>query len=103
MTHEELLAKVDKWYGYARGSIAQVHGEFCITSDGCKCYEYDSVTDVIYKTFRAVVELHKPNDEFVDDVIVCSECYRDFYFGGEHYEYGKYPCKTIQAIEKELV
>ena len=54
------------------------------------------------QALRAVVELHKPNDEFVDDVIVCSECYRDFYFGGEYYEYGKYPCKTIQAIEKEL-
>lgn len=46
---------------------------------------------------RAVVELHKP----VEDNR-CEACYREEYFGGKHLEIGKYPCSTIQAIEKEL-
>ena len=82
MTHEELLAKLDTLYN----------------NENCSAW----VCEANYKSLRAVVELHKPNDEYVDDVTVCAECYRDFWFGGEHYEYGKYPCKTIQAIEKGL-
>lgn len=46
---------------------------------------------------RAVVELHKS----VEDNR-CEACYREEYFGGRHLEIGKYPCLTIQAIEKEL-
>ena len=83
MTHEELLAKLNEW-------------------EYSDYKAYGSISEWPYKTLRAVVQLHKPNDEYVDDVTVCSECYRDFYFGGEHYEYGKYPCKTIQIIKKEL-
>ena len=42
------------------------------------------------KALRAVVELHKPFLYPEDDKIYCDECNV------------KYPCKTIQAIEKEL-
>ena len=49
------------------------------------------------RTILAVVELHKP----VEDNR-CEACYREEYFGGRHLEVGKYPCATIQAIEKEL-
>ena len=42
------------------------------------------------KAIRAVVELHKPFLYPEDDKIYCDECNV------------KYPCKTIQAIEKEL-
>ena len=42
------------------------------------------------KALRAVVELHKPFLYPEDDKIYCDECNV------------KYPCPTIQAIEKEL-
>ena len=42
------------------------------------------------KALRAVVELHKPFLYPEDDKIYCDECNV------------KFPCKTIQAIEKEL-
>ena len=42
------------------------------------------------KAIRAVVELHKPFLYPEDDKIYCDECNV------------KYPCKTIQVIEKEL-
>jgi hypothetical protein len=78
MTYEELLAKINKW-------------------------EYDdykamgTTSEWPYKIIRAVVELHKP---VMGDC--CEACYREEYFGGRHLEVGKYPCETIQAIEKEL-
>ena len=46
---------------------------------------------------RAVVELHKPIEDNR-----CEACYREEYFGGRHLEIGKYPCPTIQSIEKEF-
>ena len=49
------------------------------------------------KAIDAIFELHKP----VEDNR-CQACYREEYFGGQHLEIGKYPCATIQAIEKEL-
>ena len=73
MTNDELLAKIDEYFAYGR------------------------INDTLAKALRAVVELHKPTNsifkmQFVDDNIefVCKYC---------GYEY---PCKTIQAIEKEL-
>jgi hypothetical protein len=46
---------------------------------------------------RAVVELHKPidNPNFPDSDRWCWQC-------AEGRGYAKYPCPTIQAIEKEL-
>ncbi len=41
------------------------------------------------EALRAVVELHKPDDSFASSVYcICEE---------------RYPCPTIQAIEKELL
>lgn len=62
--------------------------------------DYDEAIEAyesLAKALRAVVELHKP----VEDNR-CEACYREEYFGGKHLEIGKYPCSTIQAIEKEL-
>ena len=48
---------------------------------------------------RAVVELHKPiKDEWIE-YTTCKACRIDM---DDHYS-PKYPCQTIQAIEKELV
>ncbi len=46
---------------------------------------------------RAVVELHNPinNPNFPDSDIWCWQC-------ADGRGYAKYPCPTIQAIEKEL-
>lgn len=51
-----------------------------------------------WKALRAVVELHKPihNPNFPDSDKWCWQC-------AEGRGYAKYPCPTIQAIEKELV
>ncbi len=49
------------------------------------------------KALLAVVELHKPsyNPNFEDSESWCWQC-------AEGRGYAKYPCPTIQAIEKEL-
>ena len=60
MTHDELLAKIDYWF--------------------------DTDNFHLHKNaLRAVVELHKPDDDSF-----CGICTWSF------------PCPTIQAIEKEL-
>ena len=51
---------------------------------------YGSISEWPYKTLRAVVELHKSDGHF------CVECSHDVDY------LFNYPCKTIQAIEKEL-
>ena len=81
MTHDELLAKIiEDMYEIARkrrNSFA-THG-----------------------ALRAVVELHKPWDVETEGgtFTLCNDCSRRVDLPG----YGiLYPCKTIQAIEKEL-
>ena len=77
MTHDEILKVIDAYNNGKNDSFANA--------------------------LRAVVELHKPSDRGFDwlDKEWCSVCL-------EHYaEYEpsaevKYPCPTIQAIEKEL-
>ena len=78
MTHDELLAKL---------SSSQVFGK----QFGAKAY----------LALRAVVELHKPIistafPEFLGICLTCSPPSLNFY------EATRYPCSTIQAIEKEL-
>ena len=78
MTHDELLAKL---------SSSQVFGK----QFGAKAY----------LALRAVVELHKPIistafPEFLGICLTCSPPSLNFY------EATRYPCPTIQAIEKEL-
>ena len=76
MTHNELLAELtDIEPVYARATL--------------------------YSALRAVVELHKPIistafPEFLGICLTCSPPSLNFY------EATRYPCSTIQAIEKEL-
>lgn len=71
MTHDELLAKLNKTDPF--------NDESCAAA------------------LRAVVELHNPiyNPNFEDSEPWCWQC-------AEGRGYAKYPCPTIQAIEKEL-
>ena len=91
MTHDELLAKVDK---------RQYHPITGEVLTGTIYYRY-------LEALRAVVELHKPKEEVTSinvttgkvfsSHIVCPECSK----GSGAYVI-IYPCPTIQAIEKEL-
>lgn len=78
MTHDELLAKIDD------------EGEFLVQ-------HFDSKPRV-HSALRAVVELHKPAFAIVDGVKGDEWCYQC----ADQRGYAKYPCPTIQAIEKEL-
>ena len=75
MTHDELLAKIKREENYLKTQMydGNAIGGFVVTS-----------------ALRAVVELHKPNEEGF-----CSACFVSVV----HFPY---PCPTIQAIEKEL-
>ena len=76
MTHEELLAKIDERRDYAVERFG---------------------LDDAFNALRAVVELHKP--VFWQGIeMVCDGCGMDI----EQNYNSAYPCKTIQAIEKEL-
>jgi hypothetical protein len=75
MTHDELLAKIDK-------DIKFVNEAFYKPNTGMLEIR-DRIISRLY-ALRAVVELHKP-DEFNH----CGVC-------------NQYLCETIQAIEKEL-
>ena len=75
MTHDELLAELTNDSVYARVTL--------------------------YSALRAIVELHKPIistafPEFLGICLTCSPPSLNFY------EATRYPCPTIQAIEKEL-
>jgi hypothetical protein len=73
MTHEELLEELDFNVEIAEGYRAYI------------------------KALRAVVELHKPiyYPDKPEGPVWCNQC-------AEGRGYAKYPCPTIQAIEKEL-
>jgi hypothetical protein len=73
MTHDELLAKVNKEL------------ELAIFEDACG----DGNNPAVPRALRAVVELHHEHTSGSGD-IYCYNCQQ------------KYPCLTIQAIEKEL-
>ena len=76
MTHDELLAKIDKWL------IPTLEKDPKPTNSALG----------ILKALRAVVELHKPIEGHEH---LCSGCW----FGDGMMAY---PCPTIQVIEKEL-
>ena len=82
MTHEELLAKIEKRYQikYAGETDWQA------TTNGLLCF---------MNALRAVVELHKP----VVDTFICRACYHKT---DEIIFVETYPCPTIQAIEGQL-
>lgn len=76
MTHEELLATINE--------------EIKVCQPECTKHDLDNMP---WLALRAVVELHKPLPESKNSP------FKDFCFGCGQI----YPCKTIQAIEKELV
>jgi hypothetical protein len=85
MTHEELLAKMDE----------KTKGDWNIITDDLELPDMELI-----KALRAVVELHKPiyypdKPDKPDGPVWCNQC-------AEGRGYAKYPCPTIQAIEKEL-
>ena len=78
MTHDELLAKMAE---PAHNLIA------------------NDARNIYLLALRAVVELHKPSFAVVDGVKGLEWCYQC----ADQRGYAKYPCPTIQAIEKELL
>ena len=81
MTHDELLADIDS-----------------------KNFRESRTPETPYAALRAVVELHKPikaedlknNSKISGICLACTPLSLNFY------EAIRYPCPTIQAIEKEL-
>ncbi len=80
MTHDELLAYIDD------------------STNGLKHEHLFEKLITNTKALRAVVELHKPSFATVDGVKGVEWCYQC----ADQRGYAKYPCPTIQAIEKEL-
>lgn len=88
MTHDELLAKIDRPQAVAinvqgMGSIIEVQHLMAFRN-----------------ALRAVVELHKPIQmRMPHGAIYCMGCGRDHEFNDYWIEY---PCETIKTIEKAL-
>ena len=81
MTHDELLAKVEREKNFLK----------------TQCYEGSAIgTFTVIEALRAVVELHKQNG--FGCAANCIETDSD----GYAWKNTAYPCPTIQAIEKEL-
>jgi hypothetical protein len=78
-------------FTHGRRCINMTHNELLAKIDS-KQEDYYA-DDQSLNALRAVVELHKPLT--LNNVIHCPECQ----YGSAA---GTYPCKTIQAIEKEL-
>ena len=80
MTHEELLAKINK------------NALISARLFGWVVNEKES------NALRTVVELHKPEliESGKESIFICSTCNPEWFWENP------YPCETIQAIEKEL-
>lgn len=86
MTHEELLAEINK----------QEYSDY---------KSWGSIPEWPYKTIRAVVELHKPEPfGLVPSGFICGGCdNRCGCYEGDILSYNDwFTCPTIKAIEKEL-
>ena len=79
MTHDELLARIDELY----------RRSFHVNKEGEELYVANNFRFSL-TALRAVVELHKPTVFINPNEIQCDDCFDE------------YPCRTIQAIEKEL-
>ena len=92
MTHDELLEKIGEAVGW---EDKRPDGKTVLV------IEYDD--SPITKALRAVVELHKPvqgrSDISTYDYVGCDACVEWSHDGNMNL---RYPCPTIQAIEKEL-
>ena len=78
MTHDELLADIDS-----------------------KNFRESRTPETPYAALRAVVKLHKPiiSTAYPESLGICLTCTPSSL---NFYEATRYPCPTIQAIEKEL-
>ena len=73
--------------------VAMTHDELLAKIDTLNYLGRVGYISSIWNALRAVVELHKPSilhSRYSDD-LVCEKC-----------QIIRYPCSTIQAIEKEL-
>ena len=97
--HDELLAKIEKRHWH----LFNFHSE----DQSDKAVDFRMAVQNSTRALRAVVELHKPYDsgrktypggnrEGVKSII-CFEC------STLHAREFRYPCPTIQAIEKETI
>jgi hypothetical protein len=83
MTHNELLKKIDSVFYEDEGGMQLDFAGF----------------NNQYRAIRSAVELHSEQEVTLPDGewgILCDHC-------SEYGAYVLYPCKTIRAIEKELV
>jgi hypothetical protein len=78
MTHDELLTKIDLFQRETTWDIPEESIRFGVSKKN-------------YQALRAVVELHKPVESDYVKELLCRGC-----------PTYAWPCKTIQAIEKEL-
>ena len=85
MTHNELLAKIEKQTVHIANKIRPV-------ADECE-KEIGGFANAL----RAVVEIHAPRTSYLFTDLVCQEC-------GDEEERIEilYPCPTVLAITKEL-
>ena len=79
MTHDELLAKINKEI------------QPCGTHTHFECKSKEE--NLPWQALRAVLELHKPRNTSMG-IVCCELCSKRIFKA--------YPCPTIQAIEKEL-
>ena len=90
MTHDELLARINAWDEDHYQCPPVVREEYCFQAKSL--------------ALRAVVELHKPvqgsSDIQTYDYVGCDACVEWSHDGNMNL---RYPCPTIQAIEKELI
>lgn len=88
MTHDELLAKINK---EIQPCGTHTHFE-------CKSKEENQP----WKALRAVMEMHKPFNADTDEPS-CSRCMDATMESGKYQTMmSPYPCETIRTIEKEL-
>ena len=96
MSNDELLDRIDN----------ALESNICYERlDGIviDMYPRNFEIDLLFKALRAVVELHKPvqgsSDIQTYDYVGCDACVEWSHDGNMNL---RYPCPTIQAIEKEL-
>ena len=91
MTHDELLNQLRETLVLEEMEQSVNFGEY-------------SITQHAWKALIAIVELHKPSENYTGDA--CEYCFALAYEPSGlsmEYEDFAYPCPTIQAIEKELL
>ena len=92
MTHEELLKRVREEFFFTQGLGTVLHMNSC-SSYPCHCSAIDETHQMLRNVMLSIVELHKPYEAH-NKGVACLEC--------SNSQDMPYPCRTVQAIEKEL-